>query len=106
VRYSVEDERITEAQLTNKVTEAVATVSADSTTSSIRQPKDAGVIAGLTLLPVINEPPETITVFALNEANESEHNFLIFDFGAVPSMSRCSISPEGCSMCGRPWVTL
>jgi molecular chaperone DnaK (HSP70) len=80
---------IPETRLTDKVTEAVVTVPADSTTGSSRRSKDAAVIAASTFLPNTNEPPEATTVFALKEANESEYNFLIFDFAAIPSISHC-----------------
>jgi molecular chaperone DnaK len=80
---------IPETRLTDTVTEAVVMMPVGFTTGSSRPPKDATGIAMLTFLRVINESPEATTVFTLNETNESEHNFLIFDFGVVRSISRC-----------------
>ncbi|ONH66315.1 Heat shock protein SSA3 [Cyberlindnera fabianii] len=43
--------------------------------------KDAGLIAGLNVLRIINEPTAAAIAYGLDKKGESEHNVLIFDLG-------------------------
>ncbi|KAK2707179.1 hypothetical protein QYM36_015009 [Artemia franciscana] len=45
--------------------------------------KDAGVIANLNILCIINEPTAAAIAYALDKKNDSERNVLIFDLGGV-----------------------
>jgi L1 cell adhesion molecule like protein len=72
---------IAETQLTDKVTEAVVTVPAYFNDSQRQATKDAGVIAGLNVLRIVNEPTAAAIAFGLKEKSESERHVLIFDLG-------------------------
>ena len=43
--------------------------------------KDAGVIAGLTVLRIINEPTAAAIAYGLDKKGDGENNVLIFDLG-------------------------
>ena len=43
--------------------------------------KDAGVIAGLNVIRIINEPTAAAIAYGLNEKGEGEKNVLVFDLG-------------------------
>lgn len=74
-----------EAFLNQKVTDAVITVPAYFTDSQRKATKDAGNIAGLNVLRIINEPTAAAIAYGmdkkLKEKNNGEHNVLIFDLG-------------------------
>ena len=71
-----------ETYLGEKVTKAVITVPAYFNDSQQQATKDAGVIAGLNLLQVINEPTAAAIAYGLDKKSSSEEeNILIFDFG-------------------------
>jgi L1 cell adhesion molecule like protein len=72
---------IAESQLTEKVTEAVVTVPAYFNDGQRQATKDAGVISGLNVLRIINEPTAAAIAFGLNEKSEKERHVLIFDLG-------------------------
>jgi L1 cell adhesion molecule like protein len=72
---------IAETQLTEKVTDAVVTVPAYFNDGQRQATKDAGIIAGLNVLRIINEPTAAAIAFGLNEKSEGEHHVLIFDLG-------------------------
>lgn len=74
---------IAEAFLGQKVTNAVITVPAYFNDSQRQATKDAGVIAGLNVLRIINEPTAAAIAYGLDKVNKSggEHNVLIFDLG-------------------------
>ena len=72
---------IAETQLTDKVKDAVITVPAYFNDGQRQATKDAGVIAGLNVLRIINEPTAAAIAFGLNEKSESERRVLIFDLG-------------------------
>ena len=48
---------------------------------SVRQLKDAGTIAGLNVLRIINEPTAAAIAYGLNNKTDKEQNILIFDLG-------------------------
>merc|ERR1711963_731015 len=71
-----------EAYLGTKVTEAVVTVPAYFNDSQRQATKDAGVIAGLNVLRIINEPTTAAIAYGLDEKKgQGECNVLIFDLG-------------------------
>jgi L1 cell adhesion molecule like protein len=72
---------VAESQLTSKVTDAVITVPAYFNDGQRQATKDAGVIAGLKVLRIINEPTAAAIAFGLNEKCDSERLVLIFDLG-------------------------
>ncbi len=70
-----------EAYLGQKVTDAVITVPAYFNDSQRQATKDAGHIAGLNVLRIINEPTAAAIAYGLDKINDEEHNILIFDLG-------------------------
>ena len=69
-----------EAYLGEKVTEAVITVPAYFTDSQRQATKDAGKIAGLNVLRIINEPTAAALAYGLEKGKEDER-ILVFDLG-------------------------
>jgi len=73
---------IAENYLGAKVTDAVVTVPAYFNDAQRQATKDAGVIAGLNVLRVINEPTAAAMAYGLEKkADGKGRNVLIFDFG-------------------------
>ncbi|KAK2115482.1 Heat shock cognate 71 kDa protein [Saguinus oedipus] len=72
---------IAEAYLGKTVTNAVVTVPAYFNDSQHQTTKDAGTIAGLNLLRIINEPTATAVAYGLDKKFGAERNVLIFDLG-------------------------
>ncbi|TID31325.1 hypothetical protein CANINC_000036 [Pichia inconspicua] len=72
---------IAEAYLGTKVNDAVVTVPAYFNDSQRQATKDAGAIAGLNVLRIINEPTAAAIAYGLDKKQESEKNVLIFDLG-------------------------
>ena len=73
---------IAEAYLGCKVNDAVVTVPAYFNDSQRQATKDAGAIAGLNVLRIINEPTAAAIAYGLDKKNEEgEKNVLIFDLG-------------------------
>ena len=70
-----------EAYLGKKVTDAVVTVPAYFNDSQRQATKDAGVIAGLNVLRIINEPTAAAIAYGLDKKVSAERNVLIFDLG-------------------------
>merc|ERR1712007_290535 len=71
-----------EAYLGTAVTEAVVTVPAYFNDSQRQATKDAGVIAGLNVLRIINEPTAAAIAYGLDKKKgQGECNVLIFDLG-------------------------
>ncbi|KAI9145052.1 70 kDa heat shock protein 3 [Paraphysoderma sedebokerense] len=71
-----------EAYLGTKVNHAVVTVPAYFNDSQRQATKDAGAIAGLNVLRIINEPTAAAIAYGLDKKNEAgEKNVLIFDLG-------------------------
>jgi len=71
-----------EAYLGQTVTDAVVTVPAYFNDSQRQATKDAGVIAGLNVLRIINEPTAAAIAYGLEKGKGSqEKNVLIFDLG-------------------------
>ena len=70
-----------ESYLGDKVTDAVITVPAYFNDSQRQATKDAGTIAGLNVLRVINEPTAAAIAYGLDKFTDDEKNVLIFDLG-------------------------
>ncbi|ODO07200.1 hsp72-like protein [Cryptococcus wingfieldii CBS 7118] len=70
-----------EAYLGGAVTKAVVTVPAYFNDSQRQATKDAGLIAGLDVLRIINEPTAAAIAYGLDKKTEGEKNVLIFDLG-------------------------
>ncbi|KAG6327344.1 hypothetical protein ID866_11745, partial [Astraeus odoratus] len=75
---------IAEAYLGQTVTNAVVTVPAYFNDSQRQATKDAGVIAGLNVLRIINEPTAAAIAYGLDKVIEGR-NVLIFDLGGGTS---------------------
>ncbi|KAG7321700.1 hypothetical protein KOW79_014558 [Hemibagrus wyckioides] len=72
---------ISEAYLGKTVTNAVITVPAYFNDSQRQATKDAGTIAGLNVLRIINEPTAAAIAYGLDKKVGCERNVLIFDLG-------------------------
>merc|ERR1719482_95362 len=70
-----------EAYLGKDVPNAVVTVPAYFNDSQRASTKDAGSIAGLNVLRIINEPTAAAIAYGLDKQSSSERNVLIFDLG-------------------------
>ncbi|XP_046543707.1 LOW QUALITY PROTEIN: heat shock 70 kDa protein-like [Haliotis rubra] len=70
-----------EAYLGAKVTDAVITVPAYFNDGQRQATKDAGIIAGLNVLRIINEPTAAALAYGLDKNLKCEKNVLIFDLG-------------------------
>lgn len=68
-----------EAYLGETVTKAVITVPAYFTDSQRQATKDAGTIAGLEVLRIINEPTAAALAYGMDKGND--HTILVFDLG-------------------------
>ncbi|XP_026871464.2 heat shock 70 kDa protein [Electrophorus electricus] len=77
----VKMKEIAEAYLGQKVANAVITVPAYFNDSQRQATKDAGVIAGLNVLRIINEPTAAAIAYGLDKSKGRERNVLIFDLG-------------------------
>lgn len=72
---------IAEAYLGETVTDAVITVPAYFNDSQRQATKDAGLIAGLNVKRIINEPTAAAVAYGLEKNLSGEKNVLIFDLG-------------------------
>merc|ERR1711937_545644 len=72
---------IAEAYMGKKVENAVVTVPAYFNDSQRQATKDAGTIAGLNVLRIINEPTAAAIAYGLDKKVGAERNVLIFDLG-------------------------
>ena len=73
---------VAESYIGDKVTDAVVTVPAYFNDSQRQATKDAGAIAGLNVLRIINEPTAAAIAYGLEKANKDKAvNVLIFDLG-------------------------
>merc|ERR1712236_132995 len=70
-----------EAFLGETITDAVVTVPAYFNDSQRQATKDAGVISGLNILRIINEPTAAAIAYGLDKKVGGERNVLIFDLG-------------------------
>ena len=70
-----------EAYLGGEVKDAVITVPAYFNDSQRQATKDAGIIAGLNVLRIINEPTAAALAYGLDRKKAGEQNVIIFDCG-------------------------
>ena len=72
---------IAEEYLGTNVTHAVVTVPAYFNDAQRAATKDAGTIAGLNVIRIINEPTAAAIAYGLNDKSSGEKNILVFDLG-------------------------
>ncbi|KAK5083673.1 ATPase with role in protein import into the ER [Lithohypha guttulata] len=73
---------VAEAYLGKKVTHAVVTVPAYFNDAQRQATKDAGIIAGLTVLRVVNEPTAAAIAYGLDKiADKKERQIIVYDLG-------------------------
>jgi L1 cell adhesion molecule like protein len=72
---------IATAYLGKPATDAVITVPAYFNDAQRQATKDAGVIAGLNVLRIINEPTAAAIAYGIEKKTDKEQNILIFDLG-------------------------
>ena len=77
----VKMKEIAESYLGKEVKKAVVTVPAYFNDSQRQATKDAGTIAGLEVLRIINEPTAAAIAYGLDKTMDKERNVLIFDLG-------------------------
>ena len=77
----VKMKEVAEAYLGETVTDAVITVPAYFNDAQRTATKDAGSIASLNVLRIINEPTAAAIAYGLDKMSEKEKNILIFDLG-------------------------
>lgn len=70
-----------ESYLGTEVKDAVVTVPAYFNDAQRQATKDAGVIAGINVLRIINEPTSAAIAYGLDKTDSGEKNVLIFDLG-------------------------
>merc|ERR1712156_1150080 len=70
-----------EEYLGKEVTHAVVTVPAYFNDAQRQATKDAGTIAGLNIMRIINEPTAAAIAYGLDKDKEGEKNVLVFDLG-------------------------
>jgi len=81
-----------EAYLGDLITTCVISVPAYFSDSQRQATKDAGTIAGLNVLRIINEPTAAAIAYGLDKKGNGEKNILIFDCGGKRSAS-CGLNP-------------
>jgi heat shock protein 1/8 len=72
-----------EAYLGSEVKDVVITVPAYFNDSQRQATKDAGMIAGLNVLRIINEPTAAALAYGLDKKKTGEQNVIIFDCGGL-----------------------
>lgn len=72
---------IAESYLGSEVKDAVVTVPAYFGDAQRQATKDAGVIAGLNIMRIINEPTSAAIAYGLDNLGSKEKKALIYDFG-------------------------
>ena len=77
----VKMKEIAESYLGDVVKDAVITVPAYFNDGQRQATKDAGAIAGLNVLRIINEPTAAAIAYGLDKKGQGESNILIFDLG-------------------------
>lgn len=72
---------VAEAYLNKKVTHAVVTVPAYFNDAQRQATKDAGAIAGLNVMRIINEPTAAAIAYGVNKKASGEKNVIVYDLG-------------------------
>eukprot|EP01083_Nonionella_stella_P057139 150133_1 len=70
-----------EAYIGKKVTHAVVTVPAYFNDAQRQATKDAGTIAGLKIIRIINEPTAAALAYGLDRQSDGEKNIMVYDLG-------------------------
>lgn len=73
--------RDAEAYLGEQVTQAVITVPAYFDDAQRKATKDAGQIAGMEVLRIINEPTAAALAYGLDKGGDKDHTILVYDLG-------------------------
>jgi L1 cell adhesion molecule like protein len=81
----VKMKEIAEAYLGDEVKKAVITVPAYFNDAQRNATKDAGTIAGLDVLRIINEPTAAAIAYGLEKKSSKEQHVLIYDLGGKPT---------------------
>ncbi len=81
----VKMKEIAEAYLGDEVKKAVITVPAYFNDAQRNATKDAGTIAGLDVLRIINEPTAAAIAYGLEKKSSKEQHVLIYDLGGKPN---------------------
>jgi L1 cell adhesion molecule like protein len=76
-----------EAYLGHTVKDAVITVPAYFNDAQRQATKDAGLIAGLNVLRIINEPTAAALAYGLDKKSNGEQNIIVFDCGGKHTAS-------------------
>jgi L1 cell adhesion molecule like protein len=84
---------VAESYLGETVKDAVITVPAYFNDAQRQATKDAGAIAGLNVLRIINEPTAAAIAYGLDQKGGSK-NVLIFDCGGKHNTASCGVSPH------------
>jgi L1 cell adhesion molecule like protein len=84
--------QIAESHIGVEIKNAVITVPAYFNDSQRQATKDAGLISGLNVLRIINEPTAAAIAYGLNADAQGEKKVLIFDLGGKLHRSFCSAS--------------
>jgi molecular chaperone DnaK (HSP70) len=84
---------VAESYLGETVKDAVITVPAYFNDAQRQATKDAGAIAGLNILRIINEPTAAAIAYGLDQKGGSK-NVLIFDCGGKYNTASCGVSPH------------
>jgi len=72
---------VAEIYLDKSIKDAVVTVPAYFNDSQRQATKDAGTIAGLNILRIINEPTAAAIAYGLDKKMKNENNVLVYDLG-------------------------
>ena len=72
---------VAEGYLGKKVTHAVVTVPAYFSDSQRQATKDAGTIAGLNVLRIVNEPTAAAIAYGLDKTDSGERHIIVYDLG-------------------------
>lgn len=72
---------VAESYLGQKVTNAVVTVPAYFNDAQRAATKDAGTIAGLNVLRVVNEPTAAALAYGLDKLSQNERQIIVYDLG-------------------------
>lgn len=80
---------IAEAYLGHPVTDAVITVPAYFGDSQRQATKDAGAIAGLNVLRIINEPTAAAIAYGLDSVSKKDRKIIVYDLGGKLPIMAC-----------------
>jgi L1 cell adhesion molecule like protein len=85
---------IAEEYLGHEVKNAVVTVPAYFNDAQRQATKDAGIIAGLNVLRIINEPTAAAIAYGLDQEKGKEKKILVFDMGGKRGTASWGVTPH------------